>query len=78
MSWNGDDNKKQMVTLDQLNAYTQKREKELLDEMMDEIKLRMDILFDGKDIDQTYNLIHLKQLAKVLWQRMVKQQEIRS
>ena len=71
-------NKKQMVTLDQLNAYTQKREKELLDEMMDEIKLRMDILFDGKDIDQTYNLIHLKQLAKVLWQRMVKQQEIRS
>ena len=78
MSWNRDDNKKQMVTLDQLNAYTQKREKELLDEMMDEIKLRMDILFDGKDIDQTYNLIHLKQLAKVLWQRMVKQQEIRS
>ena len=78
MSWNGNDNKKQMVTLDQLNAYTQKREKELLDEMMDEIKLRMDILFDGKDIDQTYNLIHLKQLAKVLWQRMVKQQEIRS
>ena len=71
-------NKKQMETLDQLNAYTQKREKELLDEMMDEIKLRMDILFDGKDIDQTYNLIHLKQLAKVLWQRMVKQQEIRS
>ena len=70
-------NKKQLVVLDKLNAYMQKREKELLDEMMSEIQLRMNILFDGKDIDQTYNIIHLQQMAKLLWERMVKQMEHR-
>ena len=77
MSWNGNSNKKQMLVLDKLNAYMQKREKELLDEMMKEIQIRMDILFDGKDLDQTYNMVHLRQLSKLLWQRMVKQQEHR-
>ena len=70
-------NKKQLVVLDKLNAYMQKREKELLDEMMSEIQLRMNILFDGKDIDQTHNIIHLQQTAKLLWERMVKQMEHR-
>ena len=78
MSWDGNANKKQMVTLDQLNAYMQKREKELLDEMMEEIQIRIGLLFDGKDIDQTVNLIHLRNLSKLLWQRMVKQQELRT
>ena len=77
MSWNGKSNKKQLLVLDKLNAYMQKREKELLDEMMKEIQIRMDILFDGKDLDQTYNMVHLRQLSKLLWQRMVKQQEHR-
>ena len=70
-------NKKQMLVLDKLNAYMQKREKELLDEMMKEIQIRMDILFDGKDLDQTTNIIYLQQMAKLLWQRMVKQMEHR-
>ena len=78
MSWDGNANKKQMVTLDELNAYMQKREKELLDEMMEEIQIRIGLLFDGKDIDQTVNLIHLRNLSKLLWQRMVKQQELRT
>ena len=77
MSWNGNSNKKQMLVLDKLNAYMQKREKELLDEMMKEIQIRMDILFDGKDLDQTTNIIYLQQMAKLLWQRMVKQMEHR-
>ena len=43
--------------------FMQIREKQLLDEMMQEIQQRLDILFDDNNTNQTHNIIHLLQMA---------------
>ena len=63
--------------LSEAKEFLQLREKQLLDEMMQEIQQRLDILFTDENLDQTHNLIHLLQMAKLLHERMILQQENR-
>ena len=63
--------------LSEAKEFLQLREKQLLDEMMQEIQQRLDILFTDKHLDQTHNIIHLLQMAKLLHERMILQQENR-
>ena len=58
--------------------FMQLREKQLLDEMMQEIQQRLDILFDDNNTNQTHNIIHLLQMAKLLHERIINQQELRT
>ena len=62
----------------QAKEFMQLREKRLLDEMMQEIQQRLDILFDDKNTNQTHNIILLLQMAKLLHERIINQQELRT